>query len=143
LLLLLCPCFPPLFFDLDSFLALGLIYLKDSRNVRPPPETIILVNVKRASHPNESVMSAQIPVANQRLPIQFQFSSRPSFDVGAAEDLLVDAQVCRPEDVNVATKSCKDPLLAGSGLAKALQFQSPEDPGKVVRLRSGVSVALQ
>jgi hypothetical protein len=126
-----------------SSLALGLIYLKDSRNVRAPPETVILVNVRRSSRPDESVMAAQIPVANQRLPIQFQFSNRPSFDVGAAEDLLVDALVCRPEDVNVAAKSCQNPLLAGVGLAKALQFQSPEDPGKVVRLRSGVSVALQ
>ena len=107
---------------------------------------MILVTVQTISDPATILAAAQIPLAGQRLPLQFRFPKRIPADAGTivspSEDLMVQATVCAQENVSRATKTCAQPILSGFGLAKALQFPSPENPLQTVSLRAGVSIAL-
>lgn len=126
---------------------LGLIYLKNPRRERPPPEAVILVKVHKASDPPDTaniVLAALIPLATQRLPLQFQFPQTKTDDPSlATQDLLVQAGICMPDQVNRTTKSCGTALLSGTGVAKALQFTTSAGDSSVVNLRAGVSIALE
>ena len=121
----------------------GLIYFKNPRIERPPPDSVMLVTVRRQSNPEQVLQAARIPLATQRLPLQFQFPRRDNPIMEEQEDLIVEAVVCDPLKVDLATKTCAKPFMTGSGVAKALSFPSPDDPSQVVRLRAGVSVALE
>ena len=103
----------------------------------------MLVTVRRQSNPEQVLQAARIPLATQRLPLQFQFPRRDNPIMEEQEDLIVEAVVCDPLKVDLATKTCAKPFMTGSGVAKALSFPSPDDPSQVVRLRAGVSVALE
>ena len=109
----------------------------------------MVITVRRASAPDTVLLAAQVPLASQRLPLQFRFP-KPRNDAIivplSSEDLIVQANVCAPENVNRATKSCTHDnaiFMSGVGIAKALQFPVPDDPSQKISLRAGVSIALE
>ena len=132
----------------NRFVTLGLVYYKNPRAERPSPDSVVLLTVRKASDPDAVLLAAQIPLATQRLPLQFRFpkptaNNDTTRDSLSLEDLIVQAQVCAPENVDRTTKSCTETVMTGLGIAKALQFSSPEDPSQKVSLRAGVSIALE
>jgi len=125
----------------------GLVYFASPSQERPPPDAVIVLTVRDISNPDTILRAAQIPLNSQRLPLQFQLPNNDdennNLSLTNSNDLIVQAQVCVPESVNRVTKSCTESIMVGSGLAKALQLPSPDDPAKVVNFRAGVSIALK
>eukprot|EP00977_Amphora_coffeiformis_P002658 scaffold513_cov169-Amphora_coffeaeformis.AAC.12 len=113
------------------------------RQERPPPDAVVVLSVRKVSDPDTILRAAQIPLNSQRLPLQFQFPNKNNMYVASTEDLMVQAEVCIPENLNRTTKRCTETIMAGSGLAKALRFPSPDDPSRFVSFRAGVSIALE
>lgn len=129
-----------------TLLIAGLIYYKNPRADRPSPDSVVVITVTKTSQPDTILLAAQVPLASQRLPLQFRFpQQRNEIAVPPSEDLIVRANVCAPENVNRSTKRCTTGtiLLSGSGMAKALQFSVPDNSSQNVSLRSGVSIALE
>lgn len=118
---------------------------------------MVLVTVRKVSDPDQILLAAQIPIASQRLPLQFQFPSPrkggprggSTTAITETDDLLVKANVCLPENVNRTTKTCSNTILSGKGIAKALTFQPNDNntnsglpTSTRVSFRAGVSIAL-
>lgn len=104
---------------------------------------MIVLSVRKFTDPDSIIRAAQIPLNSQRLPLQFQFPNIRNDTSLDSEDLLVQASVCVPENVDRGTKSCTESIMVGSGLAKALQFKTPDDPSMMVSVRAGVSIPLE
>lgn len=129
----------------------GLIHWKNPRQERPAPDTVILITVRRLTDPDAVIFAAKVPLATQPLPLQFQFPEPTTLLPASSaslstEDLLVQADVCSPDDIVPSTKQCQSVLWSGSGIAKALTFEAPtaanESLSSKVRLRAGVSIGL-
>ena len=125
------------------YIPLGLVYYKNPRAERPSPDSVVILTVRKASDSDTVFLAAKIPLASQRLPLQFRFPKPTDTTNLSSEDLIVQAQVCAPENVDRTTKSCTETVMTGLGIAKALQFTSPDDPSQQVSLRAGVSIALE